>query len=314
MAKNPAFQMYAADFLTDTSHWEAEELGVYTRLLLTQWINGSLPSDKGRLARIAGVSVETMVKIWLTIGSKFVDDGNGNLVNPRMEKTRNDKEAYLQMQSEKGKKSAAARKNKQKVNRGSYSVATGGLTESQPLEDEVEDEIEKELEEEILFEKSEKLFAEQNEKSGKAAKEKRELVMPFDSPEFAEHWQWWRKYKQEQFGFKYKSVVTEQAALNDLTRIADGDEVTAIAVIKKSIANGWKGFFAIKHDATSPPGNQPTKKSVFQANLEANIETKKMLRKMYENGAFDHYEQQRQEYLRRNTRAGAGIEPVTAGA
>ena len=104
MAKNPAFQMYAADFLTDTSHWEAEEVGVYTRLLLTQWVNGCLPSNQERLARIAGVPVEAMVKIWLTIGCKFVDDGNGNLVNPRLEKSRSDKEAYLRQQSEKGKK------------------------------------------------------------------------------------------------------------------------------------------------------------------------------------------------------------------
>lgn len=311
MAKNPAFQMYAADFLTDTSHWEAEEVGVYTRLLLTQWVNGSLPSNQERLARIAGVPVEAMVKIWLTIGCKFVDDGNGNLINPRLEKSRSDKEAYLRQQSEKGKKSAAARKNKPKINRGSNLVATEAITESQPLEVEIEDEIEKEIEEEVLFEKSEKLFADGGQKSGKA-KEKRELVLPFDSAAFAEHWDWWRKYKQEQFGFRYKSPVTEQAALNELTQLAQGDEALALAIIRQSIANGWKGLFALKAEAKGPPGAE--KKSVFQANLEANIETKKMLRKMFENGAFDHYEQQRQEYLRRNTRAGTGLEPATAGA
>src|SRR5690606_13503883 len=106
----------------------------------------------------------------------------------------------------------------------------------------------------------------------------------FDSAAFAEHWDWWRKYKQEQFGFRYKSPVTEQAALNELTQLAQGDEALALAIVRQSIANGWKGFFALKGEAKGPPGTE--KKSVFQANLEANIETKKMLRKMFENGAF----------------------------
>jgi uncharacterized protein YdaU (DUF1376 family) len=289
MAKNPAFQMYAADFLTDTSHWEADEVGVYTRLLLTQWINGNLPADMNRLARIAGTSVDVMTKIWLVIGCKFVDDGNGNLINPRLEKSRSDKEAYLRLQSEKGKKSAAARKNKRKINRGSNSVETETPTESQPLEDEVEIEVEIEIEND--FEKSEKLFDDTGEKPNKA-KEKQEIVLPFDSSEFTEHWQWWRKYKREQFGFKYKSQVTEQAAVNDLVKIAKGDEVMAIEIIRQSIANGWKGFFPLKAETDNGAQlQQPVKKGVFQANLEANIGAKKLLRRMYENGAFDHYKQ-----------------------
>lgn len=287
MAKNPAFQMYAADFLTDTSHWEAVEVGVYTRLLLTQWINGSLPADMNRLARIAGTSAEVMTKIWLVIGCKFIDDGCGNLINPRMEKSRSDKEAYLRLQSEKGKKSAAAWKNKRKINRGSNSVETETLTESQPLEDEVE--IENENEVEIDFEKSEKLFVGTGEKPSKAAKEKQEIVLPFDSPEFTEHWQWWRRYKQEQFGFKYKSQVTEQAAINDLVKIAKGDEVTAIEIIKQSIANGWKGFFPIKNETVTQPANQAGRKTVFQANLEANIGAKEILRRMYANQTVDNH-------------------------
>lgn len=284
MAKNPAFQMYAADFLTDTSHWQADEVGVYTRLLLTQWVNGSLPADINRLARIAGVPGEVMAKVWLTVGCKFVDDGYGNLVNLRMEKSRSDKEAYLRSQSEKGKKSAAARKNKQKINRGSNSVATGALTETQPLEDEVE--IENEIEVVNDFEKSEKLLTDTTPKTTKG---RQEIVLPFDSPEFTEHWQWWRKYKQEQFGFKYKSQVTEQAAVNDLVKIAKGDEVTAIEIIRQSIANGWKGFFPVKNEAITQVANQSGKKTVFQANLEANIGAKEILRRMYANQPVNNH-------------------------
>lgn len=277
--------MYAADFLTDTSHWEADEVGVYVRLLLTQWVNGHLPAEMSRLARISGVSVDALVKIWLVIGCKFVDDGNGNLINLRMEKSRTEKEDYLRLQSEKGKKSAAARKNKAKINRGSNSVQTEGITESQPLEDEVEDEIENKVEEENHFEKSEKLFA------AEAKNEPPDVTLPFDSEDFVRHWDWWRQYKREQFGFRYKSAVTEQAAVNELVKIAKGDETLAVEIIRQSIANGWKGFFPIKPEANAPPGNATGKKGVFQANMEANIGAKKLLREMYENGAFDHYKQ-----------------------
>lgn len=290
MAKSPAFQMYAADFLTDTSHWEADEVGVYTRLLLTQWINGHLPADINRLARIAGTSAEVMKKIWTVIGCKFVDDGNGNLINLRLEKSRTDKEAYLRSQSEKGKKSGAARRNKKKTNRGSISVQTGERTESEPLEDEVEDEIENEVEKEVHFEKSEKLLTDTAPQGQNVNVQKQELVLPFNSENFLQHWDWWRQYKREQFSFRYKSVVTEQTALNELAKLAKGDEVLAAEIIKQSIANGWKGFFPIKPEANGPPAHQG-KKGVFQANLEANIGAKKLLREMYENGAFDHYKQ-----------------------
>lgn len=146
MAKAPAFQFYAADFLTDTSDWTPEEVGVFIRLLSTQWINGSLPKEMDRLARISGTAVATMVEIWLTLGCKFVEGPDGKLFNPKLEEIRHQRENFLKKQSEKGKKSAARRKNEPRLeqrlirgyNTGSNSVAT----ENQPLEDEVEEEIE----------------------------------------------------------------------------------------------------------------------------------------------------------------------------
>ena len=53
MGKPPAFQFYAAAFLTDTAEWTIQEVGLYIRLLSSQWINGSLPNNKKRLALIA---------------------------------------------------------------------------------------------------------------------------------------------------------------------------------------------------------------------------------------------------------------------
>jgi len=79
-----------------------------------------------------------------------------------------------------------------------------------------------------------------------------ELVLPFTSNEFIELWDVWKKYKQQQHRFKYKSKITEQAALNKLFKLSNGEEDLAKKIIMQSIDNGWKGFFAykgeIKHD------------------------------------------------------------------
>jgi len=84
MAKSPAFQFYAADFLTDTAEMTDQEVGVYIRLLAHQWVNGSIHSDPKRLCSIA----TSLLDVWQHISYKFVEGEDGRLRNPRLEKTR----------------------------------------------------------------------------------------------------------------------------------------------------------------------------------------------------------------------------------
>ena len=73
MGKAPAFQIYASDFYTDTDHWTIKEIGIYPRLLLSQWTNIELPNEPSRLARIAGCDVRTLNRNWQdTIAKKFI--------------------------------------------------------------------------------------------------------------------------------------------------------------------------------------------------------------------------------------------------
>ncbi len=46
--KAPAFQLFAADALVDTASWTVDEVGIYFRLLMTEWVNGPLPNDEAR--------------------------------------------------------------------------------------------------------------------------------------------------------------------------------------------------------------------------------------------------------------------------
>jgi len=59
-------------------------------------------------------------------------------------------------------------------------------------------------------------------------------------------WLKWKKYKKDEFNFKYKSEVSENAAKKELLTLCRGEPELAIRIIEQSIANGWKGLFNIK--------------------------------------------------------------------
>jgi len=77
----------------------------------------------------------------------------------------------------------------------------------------------------------------------KEPKPKIEIVMPWESDEFADAWREWKAYKKAEHGFKFKSPNTEQTALHKLYQDAEGKEQLAIYAIATSISNGWKGTF-----------------------------------------------------------------------
>lgn len=72
-----------------------------------------------------------------------------------------------------------------------------------------------------------------------------ELIFPFPDS-FRSAWIGWLDYKKEQHRFKYKSVKSEQIAINQLYEISEGDPGEAYKIIELAIANGWKGLFKRK--------------------------------------------------------------------
>jgi uncharacterized protein YdaU (DUF1376 family) len=107
--KAPAFQLYAQDFDMDTATWENDEVGAYLRLLLYEWVNGGLPSDTYKLSKIVRESEKKFVGKWKNLSTKFIQNGNGLLINKRMEEVRQKQSQYLESQREKGIKSAKKR-------------------------------------------------------------------------------------------------------------------------------------------------------------------------------------------------------------
>jgi len=110
MAKPPAFQLYAADFDMDTAAWDNEEIGIYLRLLLYQWVNKQLPNDLTALSRIVRLSRTKFEKKWIKISKKFVMNREGFFINLRMEQERNKQQNYIEKQRLKGIKSGEKRR------------------------------------------------------------------------------------------------------------------------------------------------------------------------------------------------------------
>ena len=77
-------------------------------------------------------------------------------------------------------------------------------------------------------------------------------------------WDSWVKYKSEQFKFKYKSLESEQLAINNLVKLSGNNEINAGKIVQQSISNGWKGLFEMKNSNNyqeqkhiyTPPKNQ----------------------------------------------------------
>ena len=110
MGKAPAFQLYASDFDMDTASWDNEEVGVYFRLLMYQWVNGTIPDDIGRLAKITRIGQKRFEKSWRIVSSKFQNNGNNELINVRMERTRQKQDNYRKSQSDSGKRGVEKKK------------------------------------------------------------------------------------------------------------------------------------------------------------------------------------------------------------
>lgn len=112
MAKSPAFQFYASDFLTDTQSWDINEVGIYIRLLSNQWVNGSLPKDLTRLSRIAGCTHEEIKKAWVILGFKFLDNNDGSIYNRKLESVRESQIKFKEKQASNGSKGGRPKKIK----------------------------------------------------------------------------------------------------------------------------------------------------------------------------------------------------------
>lgn len=84
MAKDPAFLFYPTWWIRGTSYMMPEEKGVYIDLLAHQHQDQDLPNDTRRLAKMCGLGEDSFLKIWETVGKKFILNSANRLVNRKL--------------------------------------------------------------------------------------------------------------------------------------------------------------------------------------------------------------------------------------
>lgn len=128
-----------------------------------------------------------------------------------------------------------------------------------PLPEKIEEQDFSKVDSEVLQEATEHITTiatQPEEKERKSSGQKKEksaadaLMMPWDTETFHDAWTAWKNFRKNQHNFQYKAIESEQAALLNLSKLADGVEETALKIIMQSMEWGWKGLFALKTDIT----------------------------------------------------------------
>lgn len=112
--KAPSYPWYPRDFAADepVQLMTLAEEGAYRRLLDHQWLHGSIPGDVEALACICkNTPVKEMRKIWARVEPCFVrmEGQPPRYINRKLERVRQERKAFIDKQSESGKRGAEAR-------------------------------------------------------------------------------------------------------------------------------------------------------------------------------------------------------------
>jgi len=190
MAKAPAFQFYANDFMDATSTWPAIACGLYVRCLCKQWTHGAIPSDLKTLARATHCDLAEVQEAWPLVGPKFIDNGDGTLINKRLEEVRARQNEVSEERSKAGKAGAIAKANARAI----------ASTKTKQRKVKVEGEVEG-------------INSEGNERARTAPNP--ELVWPaFAGEQCKAKWAEFVTYRTREKKARYKTRETEQRALN----------------------------------------------------------------------------------------------------
>jgi hypothetical protein len=216
--KDPAILWYWNDWNGGTCTFTRHLKGCYIDLLAAQFNSGPLSLEE--IKTVLG----TDFAAWGSLTKKFKKTENGLFFNERME-------------AEKAKRKEFSDKQKARVlKRWNKSGSDSGNTTVLPKI---------ENENEIRNEFKEKGVKGEKQKKPKKPKLLFEIIYPFESEQFMIAWDLWTKYKSEQHNFRFKSNISEQAALKDLSEISNHNEEEAIKIIHHAICKGWKGLFKI---------------------------------------------------------------------
>lgn len=126
---SPAFSFYPKDWLADGPVRELshEQKGVYADLLSIYWLEGGLPADTARLARLVGMPAKKLNRLWPEIERCFRIEGD-RIIQKRLEEEKAKQLAFRHKQAVKGAKGGKSRA----INKDKKPRLTRGLAGAKP--------------------------------------------------------------------------------------------------------------------------------------------------------------------------------------
>jgi uncharacterized protein YdaU (DUF1376 family) len=111
MTSPPAFQWYAKDWLSEciTLGLSQEEKAAYADMMSVCWLEGTIPVDPARLARVLSLTPKQAAETWEAVKSRFQVAG-GLARHVKLEEQRARQVAWREKSSKGGKRSAESRK------------------------------------------------------------------------------------------------------------------------------------------------------------------------------------------------------------
>ena len=88
-----------------------------------------------------------------------------------------------------------------------------------------------------------------------------ELIYPYNTEEFKKAWHDWIEYKWVEHKDRYKSLKTQQIAINKLAKEAR-DQDDAIEMIRDSMASRWHGIYRQFNKVVKTKDNEKIKKLI----------------------------------------------------
>lgn len=230
MAKAPAFQFYANDFMDATRLWDANACGLYVRCMCIQWTHGSIPSDLKILARALHCDRSELESVWHLLQPKFEVGEDGQLRNSRLERVRERQQAVSSKRSD----AASARWD---AHANAYPNAM-----QKDIQRKVKEKEKKKGNEEGVQGKQTEPITDQEKANQAAAADH-----PFNSDAFRLAW-----YYFEQGRRAGKHPMTPAARTMILRKMAPWTEDQAIEALNNSTRNSWRDVFLPKPERSIP--------------------------------------------------------------
>lgn len=219
MGKQPYIPLYVGDYLKDTRALPLSVRGAWVDMILFMWdapVRGELIGTIEEVARMIGCDRSeaefalNLLKQKKTADIDLLPSGEFRICNRRMKRETeiSEKRSFAGKKGVEVKFAQANAKPKRKAKT------------KQNTDIDIEDDIDNE----------------------NTVKESAKIIFPFDSEAFRTSWGTWLTYRK-QIKKPYRSEMSEQAALKNLSKYSEED---AILMIENSIANGWQGLFDVK--------------------------------------------------------------------